>query len=66
MEYLRSCFVALLPAKAERARQYPDLEAYGEGVGAQSVVLVTDAGDVRVQVSPLLRPTDIYDAVGAV
>jgi hypothetical protein len=66
MEYLRSCFVALLPARAERARQYPDLEAYGEGAGAESVVLVTDAADVRVQVRPLLRASDIGDAVNAV
>jgi hypothetical protein len=54
MEYLRSCWAALVPpAKAAPAPQYGDLEAYG---GA-------DAADVCVQVSPLLRATDIHRAM---
>ena len=53
MEYLRSCWAALVPAKEAPAPQYADLEAYG---GA-------DAADVRVQVSPLLRATDIDRAM---
>ena len=56
MEYLRSCWAALVPVKEAPAPQYGDLEAFG----------CTDAADVRVQVGPLLRPTDIYDVVGAV
>jgi hypothetical protein len=54
MAYLRSCWAALVPpAKEAPAPQYGDLEAYG---GA-------DAADVCVQVSPLLRATDIHRAM---
>lgn len=63
MEYLRSCWAALVPVREEkRAPQYADLEAHWCG-GEQSVVLVTDAADVRVQVRPLLRATDVYSAI---
>ena len=56
MEYLRSCWAALVPVKEAPAPQYADLEAYGSA----------DAADVRVQVSPLLRATDIHEVLGAV
>ena len=59
MEYLRSCWAALVPVKETRAPEYADLEAYGGGV--ESIVIVTDAADVRVQVRPLLRATDVHD-----
>ena len=62
MEYLRSCWAALVPVKEKRAPEYPDLESYGGG--AESIVIVTEAADVRVQVRPLLRRTDVYDASG--
>ena len=61
MEYLRSVWAALMPVKQEPA----DLEAHWCG-GEPSVVIVTDAADVRVQVRPLLRASDIGDAVNAV
>ena len=59
MEYLRSCWEALVPPREVRAHAYPDLESYGGG--AQSIVVVTDAADERVQVRPLLRATDVYE-----
>ena len=65
MEYLRSCFAALMPVKAARAPQYADVEAYG-CAGEQSIVIVTEAADVRVLVSPLLRTHDLYDVVNGV
>jgi len=65
MEYLRSVWAAVMPAKAAREAQYADVEAYGCG-GADGVVLVTEALDVRVQVSPLLRTHDLYDIVNGV
>ena len=65
MEYLRRCFDALVPAKAARALEYADVEAFGCG-GEQSIVIVTEAADVRVQVSPLLRTHDLYDVVNGV
>ena len=60
MEYLRSVWAALVPvqARAEPA----DLEAHWCG-GEQSVVLVTDAADVRVQVRPLVVRTDAHKAI---
>ena len=49
-----------MPVKEEkRAPEYADLEAYGGGL--ESVVLVTGAADVRVQVRPPLRATDVYE-----
>ena len=63
MEYVRRAFELLMPVK--EAREEADVEAYGCG-GAESVVLVTEAVDVRVQVSPLLRTHDIYDVVNGV
>ena len=65
MEYLRSVWAALVPVKAARRLEPADLEAHWCG-GEPGVVIVTDAADVRVQVGPLLRATDIYDVVGAV
>ena len=62
MEFLRRCLTALLPRQEERAA---DLEADGCG-GEHRICLVTDAGDVRVQVSPLLRTHDLYDVVNGV
>ena len=59
MEYLRSCWEALVPPRELRAHAYPYLESYGGG--AQSIVVVTDAADERVQVRPLLRATDVYE-----
>jgi hypothetical protein len=54
MEYLRSCWAALVPPpKPAPAPQYGDLEAYGSA----------DTTDVCVQVSPLLRATDIHRAM---
>lgn len=61
MEYLRSCFAALMPRQAQPA----DLEADGCG-GEHRICMVTDAGDERVHVSPLLRTHDLYDVVNAV
>ena len=65
MEYLRSVWAAVMPGKAAREPQYADVEAYGCG-GAESVVLVSEAVDVRVHVSPLLRTHDLYDVVNGV
>ena len=62
MEYLRSVWAALVPAKAARGHEPADLEAHWCG-GEQSVVVVTDAADVRVQVRPLLVPTDVHRAI---
>ncbi len=61
MEYVRSCWAALLGGAAapRPAPQYPDLEAYGGD--AQAVVIVTDAADVRVQTRPLLRVRELHD-----
>ena len=59
MEYLRSVWAALVPPSEPPAPA--DLEAHWCG-GEQSVVIVTDAADVRVQVRPLLR-TDIHNAI---
>ena len=64
MEYLRRAFELLMPVKAAREEQ-ADVEAYGCG-GADRVVLVTEAVDVRVHVSPLLRTHDLYDVVNGV
>ena len=64
MEFLRRCVAALLPLPRE-AREPADLEADGCG-GEHRIFLVTDAGDVRVQVSPLLRTHDLYDVVNGV
>jgi hypothetical protein len=61
MEYLRSVWAALVPVKEARAED-ADLEAHWCG-GGQSVVLVTDAADVRVQVRPLLLRTDAHRAI---
>ena len=60
MEYLRSCFAALVPVKEAPAPQYADLE---DDCGEHGPVLVTDAADVRVQVAPLLVRTDIGKAM---
>ena len=60
MEYLRSVWAALVPVKQARA-EHADLEAHWCG-GEQSVVIVTDAVDVRVQVRPLLVRTDMHNA----
>ena len=60
MEYLRSVWAALVPVQARA--EHADLEAHWCG-GEQSVVIVTDAADVRVQVRPLLRATDVYSAI---
>jgi hypothetical protein len=65
MEYLRSVWAALVPVQAASAHEHADLEAHWCG-GEQGVVLVTNAADVRVQVRPLLRASDIGDAVNAV
>ena len=64
MDFLRRCFVALVPAKEKRAHEHADVEAYG--CGGESIVIVTDAADVRVQVRPLLRTSDIHDALNGV
>jgi hypothetical protein len=63
MEYLRSCWAALVPRNEPPAPA--DLEAHWCGV-EQSIVIVTDAADVRVQVRPLLRTHDLYDVVNGV
>jgi hypothetical protein len=65
MEYLRSVWAAVMPAKGKRELEYADVEAHGCG-GAESVVLVTEALDVRVQVRPLLHTHDLYDIVNGV
>ena len=62
MEYLRSVWAALVPAKAASRHEPADLEAHWCG-GEQSVVVVTDAADVRVQVRPLLVRTDVHRAI---
>ena len=62
MEYLRKCFVGLLWTRPG-AQEQADLEACG-GAGAEGVVIVTDAADVRVQVRPLLRETDVRLGIG--
>jgi hypothetical protein len=62
MEYLRSVWAALVPAKAARGHEHADLEAHWCG-GEPSVVVVTDAADVRVQVRPLALPTDVHRAI---
>jgi hypothetical protein len=59
MEFLRGYWAALLRVPAAPALQYPDLEA--SGGDAQSVVIVTHAADVRVQVRPLVRASDVHD-----
>ena len=64
MEYLRSLCAAVMPSRGVPAPGSPDLEACGGGL--ESVVIVTDAADVRVQVRPLPRASDIYDAVNRV
>ena len=61
MEYLRSVWAALVPAKAS-GHQHADLEAHWCG-GEQSVVVVTDAADVCVQVRPLVVRTDVHRAI---
>jgi len=58
MEYLRSVWAALVPVTEVRSDEHADLEACG-GACAQSIVIVTDAADVRVQVRPLLRASDV-------
>ena len=63
MEYLRSVWAALVPRSEPPAPA--DLEAHWCGV-EQSIVIVTDAADVRVQVRPLMRASDLYGAVNAV
>ena len=63
MEYLRSEWAALVPVQARA--EFADLEAFGCGDG-ESIVIVTEAADVRVQVSPLLRTHDLYDVVNGV
>ncbi len=60
MEYLRSVWAALVPVKAVSGHEHADLEAHWCG-GEQSVVVVTDAADVRVQVCPLL--VDVHRAI---
>ena len=60
MEYLRSVWAALVPVKA--SAEHADLEAHWCG-GEPSVVIVTDAADVRVQVRPLALPTDVHRAI---
>ena len=61
MEYLRSVWAALVPVKHARAEP-ADLEAHWCG-GEPSVVIVTDAADVRVQMRPLALPTDVHRAI---
>ena len=61
MEYLRRFLETLVPPRAEPADA--DVETHG---GGESIVIVTDAADVRVQVRPLMRASDIYGAVNAV
>jgi hypothetical protein len=58
MEYLKRCFAGLV--RPPVAHEDADLEACG-GAGAQSIVIVTDAADVRVQVRPLLRASDVHE-----
>jgi hypothetical protein len=62
MEYLRSVWEALVPAKAASRHEPADLESHWCG-GEQSVVVVMDAADVRVQVRPLLVRTDAHKAI---
>jgi hypothetical protein len=50
---------ALVPAKEASRHEPADLEAHWCG-GEPSVVLVTDAAHVRVQVRPLLVRTDAH------
>jgi hypothetical protein len=62
MEYLacalrRLCFSG---STAPGAHEHADLEACG-GAGEQSIVIVTDAADVRMQVRPLLRGSDVHE-----
>ncbi len=59
VEYLRSVWSALVPAKEASRHEPADLEAHWCG-GEPSVVLVTDAAHVRVQVRPLLVRTDAH------
>ena len=63
MEYLRRFLETLVPPREEPAPA--DVEAHWCG-GEQSIVIVTDAADVRVQVRPLMRASDLYGAVNAV
>jgi hypothetical protein len=62
MEYLRRVFEALMPPKETRAQEHADVEAFGCGDG-ERIVIVTEAADVRVCVSPLMRRTDIHNAI---
>jgi hypothetical protein len=62
MEYLRSVWAALVPVKEASRHEPADLEAHWCG-GEPGVVIVTDAADVRVQVSPLALATDVHRAI---
>ena len=60
MEYLRSVWAALLPAREAPAPPGADLE---DGCGGEHrILLVLDAADACAEVRPLLRARDAWDA----
>ena len=57
MEYLRSVWAALVPA-----REAPSADLEDGCGGEHRILLVLDAADARAEVRPLLRARDAWDA----